>query len=132
MLSIPNSNSSHYCLLLGPKKKPTFGPHGNNIQDVGHLINGAQCAPNNGPCSGYVEHEWIWDRNYVWLLHSYGNLCSWLHNYSLTLLLSMQASPFSYHELNTNNTKTIQNQKFKSLHNSIPSNFAFIQQFCIK
>jgi hypothetical protein len=27
----------------------------------------------------------------------------------------MQGSPFSYHELNTNNTKTIQNQKsFKS------------------
>jgi hypothetical protein len=53
MLSIPNSNSNHYCLLLGPKKKPTFAPHGDNIQDVGHLINVAQCAPNNGLRSGY-------------------------------------------------------------------------------
>jgi hypothetical protein len=41
----------------------------------------------------------------------------------------MQASSFSYHELNTNNTKTIQNQKFKAFHNSIPLSFAFVQQF---
>ncbi len=33
-----------------------------------------------------------------------------------------------YYELNTNTTKTIQNQKFESLHNFLPSNFAFIQQ----
>jgi hypothetical protein len=32
-------------------------------------------------------------------------------NYPLTLLLAMQPSPFSYHELHTNNTKIIQNQK---------------------
>ncbi len=34
----------------------------------------------------------------------------------LTFQLYMQASPFFYHELNTNNTKTIPNQKlFKKL-----------------
>jgi hypothetical protein len=38
----------------------------------------------------------------------------------------MQASPFSYHELNTNNTKTIQNQKPFKIKTSILTNFAFI------
>jgi hypothetical protein len=57
-----------------------------------------------------VQHERVWNRNYVWLLHSYEIYV--LHfKIILILLLFKQASPFSYHELNTNNTKTIQNQK---------------------
>jgi len=42
----------------------------------------------------------------------------------------MQASSFSYHELNTNNTKTIQNQKPFKTKISILTSFAFISQFC--
>jgi hypothetical protein len=53
------------------------------------------------------------DRNYVFLLQSYINLCPWLHNHFCTLLWSMQASPSSYDELNTSNTKSIRNQKPK-------------------
>jgi hypothetical protein len=37
----------------------------------------------------------------------------WLHKYFLTFLLSMYnkyATPFSYHELHMNNTKTFQNK----------------------
>jgi hypothetical protein len=38
----------------------------------------------------------------------------------------MQALPFSFHELNTNNTKTIQNQKlFKKNQNFNFNNFTF-------
>jgi hypothetical protein len=59
------------------------------------------------------------DRNYVFLLHSYINICPWLHNHFCTLLWSMQASPFSYNELNTSNTKIIQNKKPKFLHNKL-------------
>ncbi len=53
------------------------------------------------------------DRNYVFLLHSYMNLCPWLHNHFCTLLWSMQASPFPYYELTTSNTKIIQNKSSK-------------------
>jgi hypothetical protein len=35
---------------------------------------------------GTVGHERVWDRNYVILLHSYGDLCYRLHIYFLTLL----------------------------------------------
>ncbi len=70
-----------------------------------------------------IDHKWVYDRNYVCLLHSYGNLCSWLHKYFLTFLLSMYnyyVTPFSYHELHINYTKTFQNKNIDSLHNSIP------------
>jgi len=61
--------------------------------------------------SEHVQHKRVWNRNYVWLLHSYEIYVLGCKNYSLTLQLFMHASPFSYHELNTNNAKTIQNQK---------------------
>jgi len=50
---------------------------------------------------------------------------------SSTLLLVMQLSPFSFHELNINNTKTIQKSKAFSK-TSILTNFVFISWFCIK
>jgi hypothetical protein len=53
------------------------------------------------------------DRNYVFLLHSYINLCSWLCNHFCTLLWSMQASPFPCYELNTSSTKIIQDKSSK-------------------
>jgi hypothetical protein len=28
---------------------------------------------------GIVDHKWVYDRNNVCLLHSYENLCFWLH-----------------------------------------------------
>jgi hypothetical protein len=37
-------------------------------------------------CHGTVSHERVWDRNYVILLHSYGDLCYRLHIYFLTPL----------------------------------------------
>jgi hypothetical protein len=42
----------------------------------------------------------------------------------------MQALPFSFHELNTNNTKTIQNQKAfqKSILTTLHSNHNFVQR----
>ncbi len=40
-------------------------------------------------------------------------------------LLSMQTLPFSFHELNTNNTKTIQNQKSFKNQNFNLNNFVF-------
>jgi hypothetical protein len=36
-----------------------------------------------------VKHKRVWDRNYVILLHSYGDLCYRLHIYFLTLMLSI-------------------------------------------
>jgi hypothetical protein len=34
--------------------------------------------------NGIVDHKWVYDQNYVCLLHSYGNLCFCLHKYSFT------------------------------------------------
>jgi len=41
----------------------------------------------------------------------------------------MQVSPFSYHELHTNNTKTIQNQKPFKIKTSIFTNFVQMKVF---
>jgi hypothetical protein len=68
---------------------------------------------------GLSNTDGFGDRNYVFLLHSYINLCPWLYNHFCTLLWSMQASPFSYNELNTSNTKIIRNKKPKFLHNKL-------------
>jgi hypothetical protein len=63
------------------------------------------------------------NRNYVFLLHSYINLCPWLHNYFCTHLWSMQASPISYNELNTSAPKSFETKS----PNSFTTNFAFTQ-----
>jgi hypothetical protein len=63
---------------------------------------------------GVLNTDGFRDRNYVFLLHSYVNLCPWLHNRFCTLLWSMQASPFPYHE-HQNHSK----QRLKFLHNKL-------------
>jgi hypothetical protein len=74
-----------------------------------------------GQCEeGIVRHGRVWGLKLcIFLLHSYINLCSWLYNHFCTLLWSMQASPFPYYELNTSNTKIIQNKKLNFLHNKL-------------
>jgi hypothetical protein len=41
-----------------------------------------------GEYLGCVIQKWVQDRNYVRLLHSYGNLCPYLHKYFPIFLLS--------------------------------------------